>query len=114
MPRVYTRDLPPDEDDIAISATVGKLLATGIEEMNPPFKAGDRVMVNSDLIHHFHNGFDKIIPLGEIGTRTIARMRYLRDLFFTEGYTENIGWVMKLDGIEKPNLFLCCHFKKAK
>lgn len=114
MPRVYTRDLPPDEDDIAVSATVGKLLATGIEEISPPFSVGDQVVVNSDLIHHFHNGFDKIIPLGEIGIRTIARIRYFRDLFFTPGYVENIGWVMELEGIEKPNLFRCCQFKKAE
>ena len=107
MPRVYNRDLPPDHDDIAVSAVVERLLATGFEEADQPFVVGDRVVVDFEKIEidHFHNGLDDVLPTEKIGTRTVRRIGYIRDLLVTRNYVENIGWVMELDGFQKPNLF---------
>jgi hypothetical protein len=109
MPLIKKSDIPPDSDDIGQSAIVGQLIATGSEEMNPPFKTGD---VISSINQNVRLQTDR----GVISSRCLVRKKitgifYSREILETEKEISTVGWCITFGDFK--SVFRACYFQQA-
>ena len=99
MPEVHINDIPDVDDDIGQSAVAGLLLATGIEQMDPPFKTGEFASVQPGIaFRNPKNGF--LIPGKDVDGKKITELKYVRNLVFRDDHLLVMGWHIRLEGFE--------------
>ena len=99
MVGIHIMDLPPDSDDIAVSAVVGRLVTGGfLEKLDPPFSRGEIVVPAPGITGFNING--TMMDPNCLGQRQVTELRYNHKLIECKGMLRVAGWMLRVNDIE--------------